>query len=1067
MIEKIIEASARNKFLVFLMVLFLAVGGVWALKHAPLDAVPDLSDVQVIVYTTWMGRNPTIMEDQVTYPIVTAMISAPKVKFVRGFSDFGFSYVYIIFEDGTDIYWARSRVLEYMNQVQNRLPRGVTPTLGPDATGVGWVFQYALVDTTGKHDLAQLRSIQDWYLRYQIGAVEGVAEVASLGGFVRQYQVNLDPNKLSAYRLPVKTVADAIRMSNNDVGGRSIELSGAEYMVRGRGYLRSIKDIEMIAVGGEHGTPILVRDIGHVALGPDMRRGIAELNGQGEVVSGVVVMRYGENALDLIDRVKQKLREIEPSLPAGVKIVTAYDRSDLILKSIATLKEKLIEEIVIVSAVIIIFLFHLPSALVVIITLPIAILSSFIAMHFLNLTTNIMSLGGIAIAIGAMVDAAIIMVENAHKKLEQWEDEGRPGNRVDVLIEAAKEVGKPLFFSLLIITVSFLPIFTLEGQEGRLFKPLAFTKTFAMFFAAFLSITLGPVLLVLLVRGRIRREARNPVNRFLIALYMPVIHLVLRFRKSTIALALVALVLTIPAFMRLGSEFMPPLNEGMIYYMPTTLPGISTTQAAMVLQMQDRILKSFPEVEWVLGKTGRAETSTDPAPFSMGETTVMLKPESQWRKVGIDRSHWPQPLRYLGELLLSPTRAMTWDELVADMDKKLRLTGVVNAWTMPIKNRIDMLSTGIRTPIGIKIFGPDLAKIEEIGKNIEASLQMITGTRSVYAERVMSGYYLDFELKREEIARYGLAVDEVQMVIESAIGGESLTTTVEGRERYPINLRYARELRDDVGKLERVLIAGMNGAQIPLGQLADVKLASGPAMIRDEDGQLAGYVFVDMAGRDIGSYVEEARKKVAEQVKIPVGYTLVWSGQYEYMQRAKERLIYVVPLTLLVIFLLLYINFKSVARCVLVLLAVPFSLIGAVWLLYILGYNMSVAVWVGIIALAGVDAETGVIMLLYLEHAYEKWRKEGRMRTLDDLKEAIIEGAVKRIRPKVMTIMAILMGLLPIMWSHGAGADVMKRIAAPMIGGVITSFLLELLVYPAIFEIWKGRALQRSQSSKL
>ena len=1067
MIEKIIEASARNKFLVFLMVLFLAVGGVWALKHAPLDAVPDLSDVQVIVYTTWMGRNPTIMEDQVTYPIVTAMISAPKVKFVRGFSDFGFSYVYIIFEDGTDIYWARSRVLEYMNQVQNRLPRGVTPTLGPDATGVGWVFQYALVDTTGKHDLAQLRSIQDWYLRYQIGAVEGVAEVASLGGFVRQYQVNLDPNKLSAYRLPVKTVADAIRMSNNDVGGRSIELSGAEYMVRGRGYLRSIKDIEMIAVGGEHGTPILVRDIGHVALGPDMRRGIAELNGQGEVVSGVVVMRYGENALDLIDRVKQKLREIEPSLPAGVKIVTAYDRSDLILKSIATLKEKLIEEIVIVSAVIIIFLFHLPSALVVIITLPIAILSSFIAMHFLNLTTNIMSLGGIAIAIGAMVDAAIIMVENAHKKLEQWEDEGRPGNRVDVLIEAAKEVGKPLFFSLLIITVSFLPIFTLEGQEGRLFKPLAFTKTFAMFFAAFLSITLGPVLLVLLVRGRIRREARNPVNRFLIALYMPVIHLVLRFRKSTIALALVALVLTIPAFMRLGSEFMPPLNEGMIYYMPTTLPGISTTQAAMLLQMQDRILKSFPEVEWVLGKTGRAETSTDPAPFSMGETTVMLKPESQWRKVGIDRSHWPQPLRYLGELLLSPTRAMTWDELVADMDKKLRLTGVVNAWTMPIKNRIDMLSTGIRTPIGIKIFGPDLAKIEEIGKNIEASLQMITGTRSVYAERVMSGYYLDFELKREEIARYGLAVDEVQMVIESAIGGESLTTTVEGRERYPINLRYARELRDDVGKLERVLIAGMNGAQIPLGQLADVKLASGPAMIRDEDGQLAGYVFVDMAGRDIGSYVEEARKKVAEQVKIPVGYTLVWSGQYEYMQRAKERLIYVVPLTLLVIFLLLYINFKSVARCVLVLLAVPFSLIGAVWLLYILGYNMSVAVWVGIIALAGVDAETGVIMLLYLEHAYEKWRKEGRMRTLDDLKEAIIEGAVKRIRPKVMTIMAILMGLLPIMWSHGAGADVMKRIAAPMIGGVITSFLLELLVYPAIFEIWKGRALQRSQSSKL
>ena len=707
MIEKIIEASAKNKFLIFLMVFFLSAGGLWALKNTPLDAVPDLSDVQVIVYTTWMGRNPTIMEDQVTYPIVTAMISAPKVKFVRGFSDFGFSYVYIIFEDGTDIYWARSRVLEYMNQVQNRLPRGVTPTLGPDATGVGWVFQYALVDKSGKHDLAQLRSLQDWTLRYQIGAVEGVAEVASLGGFVRQYQVNLDPNKLSAYRLPVKSVVDAIRMSNNDVGGRSVELSGAEYMVRGRGYIKSIKDIEMIAVGGnDRGTPILVRDIGQVALGPDMRRGIAELNGEGEVVSGIVVMRYGENALNLIERVKAKIKEIEPSLPPGVKIVTAYDRSDLILKSIATLKEKLIEEGLIVSVVIIVFLFHMPSALVVIITLPIAILSSFIAMHSLNLTTNIMSLGGIAIAIGAMVDAAIIMVENAHKKLEQWEEEGRPGDRTEVLIEAAKEVGKPLFFSLLIITVSFLPIFTLEGQEGRLFKPLAYTKTFAMFFAAFLSITLGPVLLVLLVRGRIRPEATNPVNRFLIALYMPVIHLVLRFRKSTIALALLALLLTVPAFMRLGSEFMPPLNEGMIYYMPTTLPGISATQATMLLQMQDRILKSFPEVEWVLGKTGRAETSTDPAPFSMGETTVMLKPESEWRKVRIDRSHWPQPFRYLGELILSPTRAMTWDELVAEMDKKLRLTGVVNAWTMPIKNRIDMLSTGIRTPIGIKIFGP-------------------------------------------------------------------------------------------------------------------------------------------------------------------------------------------------------------------------------------------------------------------------------------------------------------------------------------------------------------------------
>ena len=1038
MIEKIIEASARNRFLVFLMVGFLTAMGVWALKSTPLDAVPDLSDVQVIVYTPWMGRNPTIIEDQVTYPIVTTMISAPKVKFVRGFSDFGFSYVYIIFEDGTDIYWARSRVLEYLNQVSGRLPKGVAPALGPDASGVGWVFQYALVDNTGKYDLAQLRSLQDWYLRYQIASVEGVAEVASLGGFVRQYQVNIDPNRLAAYRLSPKTIVEAIRMSNNEVGGRSIELSGAEYMIRGRGYIRSIQDIDGIAVAVERGTHVLIRDIGSVTLGPDMRRGIAELNGRGEVVSGIVVMRHGENALNLIDRVKQKIKEIEPSLPPGIKIVTTYDRSDLILRSIATLKEKLIEESLIVSVVIIVFLFHIPSALVVIITLPIAIIISFILMHYLNLTSNIMSLGGIAIAIGAMVDAAIIMVENAHKRLEHWEESGRPGSRTEVLIDAAKEVGKPLFFSLLIITVSFLPIFTLEGQEGRLFKPLAYTKTFAMLFASFLSITLAPVLMLLLIRGRIRPEARNPVNRFLIAVYMPVIQWVLRFRKTTIALALLALILTIPAFMRLGSEFMPPLNEGMIFYMPTTLPGISVTQSSRLLQMQDRILKSFPEVEWVLGKAGRAETSTDPAPFSMGETTIMLKPESEWRP------------------------GMTWDKLVDEMDKKMRLPGVANAWTMPIKNRIDMLSTGIRTPVGIKIFGPDLGKIEEIGKHLEMVLQTIPGTRSAYAERVTSGYYLDFELKREEIARYGLAIDEIQMLVESVIGGESITTTVEGRERYPVSVRYSRELRDDPERLKRILIPTMNGAQVPLGQLAELRLASGPAMIRDEDGQLSGYVYVDMAGRDIGGYVEEAKKKVAEQVELPAGYTITWSGQYEYMERAKERLIYVVPLTLLVIFLLLYINFKSVARCAIVLLAVPFSMIGAVWLLYLLDYNLSVAVWVGIIALAGVDAETGVIMLLYLEQSYEKWRTEGRMRTIRDLHEAIIEGAVKRIRPKVMTIMAILMGLLPIMWSHGAGADVMKRIAAPMIGGVITSFLLELLVYPAIFDVWRGWKIRRA-----
>jgi copper/silver efflux system protein len=1046
MIERIIESSAKNKFFVFLLVVFLSAWGIWALKNTPLDAIPDLSDVQVIVYTPWMGRNPTVMEDQVTYPIVTTMISAPKVKSVRGFSDFGFSYVYIIFEDGVDIYWARSRVLEYLNQVSGRLPRGVTPTLGPDASGVGWVFQYALIDESKKYDLAQLRSLQDWYLRYQIGSVEGVAEVASIGGFVRQYQVNLDPNKLAAYRLPVKSVVDAIRMSNNDVGGRSVELSGAEYMVRGRGYIRSIKDIEMITVGGERGTPILVRDIGAVTVGPDMRRGIAELDGKGEVVGGIVVMRHGENALNLIDRVKQKIKEIEPSLPPGVKIVSTYDRSDLILRSIATLKEKLIEESLIVSLVIVIFLFHVRSALVAIITLPIAIILSFIAIYYLNLTSNIMSLGGIAIAIGAMVDAAIVMVENAHKRLEQWEEAGRPGDRTQVLIEAAKEVGRPLFFSLLIITVSFLPIFTLEAQEGRLFKPLAFTKTFAMFFAAFLSITLAPVLMVLLIRGRIRLETRNPVNRLLIALYTPVVRVVLRFRKTTIALAIIALILTYPAFARLGSEFMPPLNEGMIFYMPTTLPGISVTQASRLLQMQDRMLKTFPEVQWVFGKAGRAETSTDPAPFNMGETTVMLKPESEWRP------------------------GMTWEKLVDEMDKKIRLPGVANAWTMPIKNRIDMLSTGIRTPVGVKIFGPDLNKIEEIGRQLEKVLNPVPGTRSVFAERVTGGYYLDFELKRDEIARYGLAIEDIQMIIESAIGGESITTTVEGRERYPVSVRYAREFRDDPERLKRVLIPTMNGAQVPLGQLAELRLTSGPAMIRDEDAQLAGYVFVDMAGRDIGGYVEEAKKKVAEQVQLPPGYTLSWSGEYEYILRARERLMYVVPLTLLIIFILLYINLQSATKCAIVLLAVPFSLIGAIWCVYLLGYNMSVAVWVGIIALAGVDAETGVIMLLYLDQAYEKWRSEGRMRTVEDLREAITEGAVKRIRPKMMTVMAILVGLLPIMWSHGAGADVMKRIAAPMIGGVISSFLLELIVYPAIYELWRGwemRKLFRGEANRL
>ena len=1038
MIEKIIEGSAKNKFFVFLMVFFLSAWGFWALRNTPLDAIPDLSDVQVIVYTTWMGRNPSVIEDQVTYPIATTMLAAPQVKFVRGFSDFGYSYVYIIFADGTDIYWARSRVLEYLNQVSGRLPPGITPVLGSDATGVGWVFQYALVDESNKHDLAQLRSLQDWYLRYQLSTVEGVAEVASLGGFVKQYQINLDPNKLAAYRLPVRKVVDAIRMSNNDVGGRSIELSGTEYMVRGRGYIRSMKDLENISLGmNDRGTPVLLRDVGQISLGPDMRRGLADLDGKGEVVAGIVVMRYGENALRVIDRVKTKLQKIAPSLPPGVKIVTTYDRSDLILKSIATLKEKLLEEIIIVSIVSLIFLFHVRSALVAILTLPIAILLSFISMYYLKLTSNIMSLGGIAIAIGAMVDAAIVMVENAHKRLEQWESEGRKGSRSQVIIEAAKEVGKPLFYSLLIITVSFLPIFTLEAQEGRLFRPLAFTKTSAMFFASFLSITLAPVLMVLLIRGKIHSEAKNPVSRFLIALYYPVVRAVLRFKKTTIAIAALMLVLTVPSFMRLGSEFMPPLNEGMIFYMPTTLPGISVTQAGRILQLQDRILMNFPEVLRVFGKSGRAETPTDPAPFSMGETTVMLKPESEWRP------------------------GMTWDKLVAEMDQALRLPGVANAWTMPIKNRIDMLSTGIRTPVGIKIFGPDLKKIEEIGKQIEGVLPQVPGTRTVFAERVASGYYLDIDIRRDEVARYGLMISDVGMVIESAIGGENITTTVEGRERYPINLRYARELRDDVEKLKRVLVPTMmNGAQIPLGQLADIRLTTGPAMIKNEEGQLVGYVYVDMAGRDIGGYVEEAKKVVAQNIKLPQGYTLVWSGQYEYMQRAKERLLYVVPLTILIIFVLLYLNFQSVAKSLIVLLSVPFSLVGGIWLLDLLDYNLSVAVWVGIIALAGVAAETGVVMIVYLDEVYERRLREGLMSSQRDLYDAIIEGAVQRVRPKMMTVMAIIAGLLPIMWSHGTGADVMKRIAAPMIGGMVTSTILTLAVIPAIYALWRAREVK-------
>jgi len=1038
MITKLIEYSAKNKFIIFIFTFFAIAAGIWALKNTPLDAIPDLSDVQVIIYTEWPERSPMLVEEQVTYPIVTSLLSAPYVKVVRGFSFFGISFVYVIFEDGTDIYWARTRVLEYMQGVSAKLPPGVTPTLGPDATGVGWGFEYALVDSTGKYDLSQLRTLQDWYVRYWLQSVPGVAEVASIGGFVKQYQVHIDPNTLNAYKIPIMTVAENIRKGNRDTGARVLEFAGREYMVRGRGYIQNIPDIEKIVVGtDEKGTPILVKNIGKVVLGPDIRRGSVELNGTGEVVGGIVVIRFGVNSYDVIQRVKEKIKEITPSLPKGVKIITTYDRSDLIERSIANLKEKLIEESIIVSLVIVLFLFHFRSALVPILTLPIAILLSFVGMYYINLGSNIMSLGGIAIAIGAMVDAAIIMVENAHTRLEEWEREGKPIERNELLIQAAKEVGRPLFFSLLIITVSFLPIFTLEAQEGRLFKPLAFTKTFAMFFAAFLSVTLAPVLMVILIRGKIIAEEKNPLNRFLIWVYQPILHFALRWKKAMLALALLAMAATVPVFLKLGSEFMPPLYEGTLFYMPTTLPGASITTANQMLQVQDKIIKSFPEVESVFGKAGRANTATDPAPLEMFETVINLKPEKYWRP------------------------GMTVEKLINELDKAVKMPGVSNAWTMPIKARIDMLSTGIRTPVGIKVLGPKLEEIQRIGEHLEMVLKDVPGTRNIFAERVTGGYYLDFNIRREEIARYGLTVEDVEAVLETAIGGMTVTTTVEGRERFPVNIRYYRDFRSDLGPLKRVLVPTMSGAQIPLGQLVDLKMSTGTTLVRSEEGELAAYVFIDVTDRDLGSYVRDLKKVVAEKVQVPPGYHLVWSGQYEYMERAKERLKIVIPLTLLIVFILLYFNTAHVGKVFIVLLAVPFSLIGAFWFIYLLGYHLSVAVWVGIIALAGVDAETGVIMLLYLDSAYEKWKGRGRLQTLQDLREAISEGAVKRVRPKMMTVMAIIMGLLPIMWSHGAGADVMKRIAAPMIGGIVTSFILELVIYPVIFEIWKGREIRK------
>ena len=1058
MIGRIIEFSAKNKFIVIFFAIAAIVGAVYCIRIMPLDAIPDLSDTQVIIYSKW-DRSPDIIEQQVTYPIVTAMLGAPNVRAIRGFSDFGFSYVYIIFKDGTDIYWARSRVVEYLSKITAKLPQGVSVEIGPDATGLGWVYQYALVDKTGNNSLADLRSFQDWNLRYSLQTVPGVADVAAVGGFQKQYQVNVNPNALLSYNIPITKVVEAIRQSNNDVGGRLIEMSGTEYMIRAKGYVKSPADLENTVIGtNERGTPILVKNVADVVIGPDIRRGVADLDGQGDTVGGIVIMRQGENALNVINRVKAKIEDIKPSLPKGVEIVTTYDRSDLIKRAIDTLKHQLIEEMIIVSLVILIFLWHFPSAIIPIVTIPIAVLLSFIPMYGIKLTSNIMSLSGIAISIGVLVDGAIVEVENAYKKLQLWEAGGRKGDFHIIRLNALKEVGPSVFFSLLVIAVAFLPIFTLVDQEGRLFKPLAYSKNLAMAIAAILAITLDPAIRMLFTRmdykhfkpawlsklynaitvGKYYPEEQHPVSRRLFAIYEPACNFVLEHRKLTIISAIVLMAITVPVYFQLGSEFMPPLNEGTILYMPTTLPGISVTEAANLLQIQDKIFMSFPEVERVFGKAGRSNTSTDPAPFSMMETTVLLK----------DKRYWP--------------KQMTWEKLIAQMDKAMQIPGVSNAWTMPVKARTDMLSTGIKTPIGIKVYGADLNVIEQIGIQLEAIIKPLKGTRNVYAERVSGGYFVDFDLKREQLARYGLTIQDAEEIITSAVGGENVTTAIQGRERYSVNVRYARDYRDDLEKLQRVLVPTQSGAQIPLGELAEISVSLGPAMIRDENGMRAGYVYVGITDIDVGSYVAQAKKAVAAQLQLPAGYALQWSGQFENMLRVRERLKVVIPLTILIIFTLLYINTKNIVKTGIVMLAVPFSLIGAVWFLYILGYNISIAVWVGMIALMGLDAETGVFMLLFLDLSYNDMVAQGRMKTFADLKEAIIHGAVKRIRPKMMTVMAMFMGLIPIMWSMGTGADVMKRIAAPMIGGIITSFILELLVYPPLYAMWKQRELRKT-----
>ncbi len=1039
MIAAVIRWSARNILLVGFAGVFLTLAGLYAVSRVPLDAIPDLSDVQVIVYTEFPGQAPQVVEDQVTYPLTTAMLSVPKSRVVRGFSFFGVSFVYVIFEDGTDLYWARSRVLEYLNSAARRLPAGVAPSLGPDATGVGWVYQYVV--RGAQKSLAELRTIQDWYIRYGLAKADGVAEVASVGGFVKQYSVVIDPRRLQSLGIPLSKIRDAIRSSNIDVGGRTVELAETEFVVRGRGYVKSIDDLEQIVVKSNQGVPVLLRDVARVELAPDERRGITEMNGEGEVVTGIVLQRFGENALSVIQNVKQRLAEIAPSLPKGITLDAVYDRSDLIYRAIETLKRTLIEESAIVAIVCVVFLLHVRSALVAIITLPLGVLIAYLCMHLLGLSSNIMSLGGIAIAIGAMVDAAIVMIENAHKHLERAPP-GKP--RSEVLIEAAIEVGPALFFSLLIITVSFLPIFALEAQEGRMFKPLAYTKTFAMAAAALLSVTLVPALMLLFVRGRIVPEQKNPVNRALIWVYRPVIRTALRFKAATILIAIIVLLGSLWPATRLGSEFMPTLNEGTLFYMPTTLPGLSVTKAAELLQTQNKIIKTFPEVASVWGKAGRATTATDPAPTEMFETVINLKPEDQWRP------------------------GMTIEMLIAEMDKALQFPGVSNAWTMPIKARIDMLATGIRTPVGVKVYGTDLAEMEKVARQIEAAVRTVPGTTSAFAERIIGGYYLNIEPNRAQLARYGLMITDVQDVIATALGAEAVTTTVEGRERYTVSIRYPRELRSDTQSIAtQVLIPLANGGTVPLGEIAKVELAKGPSTIRTENAQLAAYIYIDLRDRDLGGYVADAQKAVAVQVKFPAGYYVTWSGQFEYMERAKARLKIVVPITVLIIFLLLYLNFRRVTETLIVMLSVPFALAGGLWLMWWLGFNFSVAVAVGFIALAGVAAETGVVMLIYLDNAMTELQAErevqGRPFTADDLYTAIMAGAVERVRPKMMTVAAIMAGLLPIMWGHGTGAEVMQRIAVPMIGGMVSSTALTLVVIPAIYALVKGFAIRTSR----